>query len=711
MAIVRRAAVVHYLRRMAAGSTAAGLSDAQLLARFAGLREESAFEALVQRHGAMVLGVCRRVARDWHRAEDAFQATFLVLARKAGTLHRPERLAAWLHGVACRTARKARAEATRRTARERQAARGLVTPPPDHLEWSEVRDVLDQEIGRLPARCRAAFVLCYLEGKTNAEAAAILGCPRGSVATLLARARERLRRRLAQRGLAPPAETPPAVPVLLAEATVQAGVAAATGKGIAAATSAAALAEGVLRSMMLSKWKVAGWAVLVAVLAGLGAARTASSGETPGVAEAPALEKRQTVSPPAAAPEDEEEAEASFRTEHFVVVAPSRAVARKVGLAAERLREDLALKWLGRELPPWPDLMPIRITTTTGGIGGASSFAFDQQKIVSQQMHLQGPVEALLQSSLPHEMTHVILAHWARRPVPRWADEGAAVLGEDLRERTRHLRRLAQILADDKMIPLRQLFSLQDFPRDADKLYCEGYSVTAYLVARGGRAKFLEFLRHAFEWGWDRALVSYYDIGDVDQLQRLWLADFRKWALGVVAAPEEPTEQRPPRKKEVQPAPAAAPAASVEPEPPQVHLPAGPGPSQVLVELLEDGRLNVWRPATTYRREEADENHRGPIWVQVQTLARSECRLQDIKVYDMAGRQISRKKLPKLLDGRTVVLTLPAGEAVDPLHLRLDKEGTLLFVLPPPAAVPIPPPVDMVEPPGPPPPEPPSRAP
>jgi RND family efflux transporter MFP subunit len=189
-----------------AASDDGGLSDAELLARFVACRDEAAFELLVWRHRRLVLGVCRRVLRHPQDAEDAFQATFLALARKAGAIRRREALAAWLYRVAWRTALTARSGRARRAAREGPLdGAGAAAPAADSGPTPEQRDVraaVDEEVGRLPPRFQAPVVLCYLEGKTVAEAARQLGCPRGTLASRLARARERLRTRLARRGLA-----------------------------------------------------------------------------------------------------------------------------------------------------------------------------------------------------------------------------------------------------------------------------------------------------------------------------------------------------------------------------------------------------------------------------------------------------------------------------------------------------------------------------
>jgi RNA polymerase sigma factor (sigma-70 family) len=706
MATVHRAAVVHYLRRVTAGTSGADLSDGQLLARFINGREESAFAALVQRHGPMVLGVCRRACGDWHAAEDAFQATFLVLARKASSLRRPERLAAWLHGVAHRTACKARSEAARRLARERQAARPPAAPSCDDLATREVRDILDEEIGRLPARNRIAVVLCYLEGKTNAEAAAILGCSRGSVATLLARARERLRRRLGQRGLAAAAGHGPLnVPALLAGSTVRAVVASVCGQGTQAATTAAALAEGVVRGMMLSKWKIAGTILLLTALAATGVGVTASrGGQVPAaVAEAQPPLERQTVAPPPVAPrevEEDEEDDRSViaRTEHFVVTARSRKVAVAIGLAAERLRKELAVLWLGKELPKWPDLLPIQVKTTSGGIGGATSFSFDKGNVLSQHMNLEGPLDALLQSSLPHEMTHVILAHAAGWPLPRWADEGAALLSESEAQRTRHLRIMAKVLDEERLIGLKKLFMLKDYPKDVMVLYAEGLSVVGYLVERGGRAKFLGFLKDGMEMGWDEALSKHYDIATVGDLEREWLAQLRKQLADKVPPPAGtlPRAQPQPLDRHTE---ATSPitrgqAIDVVPQAQRLALPPGAGPIQALAELRKDGQLKVWRAAMSYRSQAIDSGGRlTSIYVPVTSFTKSSYPLEEVKGYDMQGKRIAWKKLRDLLKEQTLVLLAPNGSPVDPLHLRLYKEGTILLVVPeeecaPPVATP-----------------------
>jgi RNA polymerase sigma factor (sigma-70 family) len=225
-------------------------ADAELLKEFAARQDESAFESLVARHGPMVQGVCRRILGDVHEAEDAFQAVFLVLVRKSGSIRKPELLANWLYGVACRIARKARIRAIRKENRERQAGKMPTQDQLLDLEWAELKAVLDDELSQMPERYRAPLVLCYLRGQTNAQAAAQLGWPTGSISERLARAREMLRKRLNRRGLTLSAgllalllsqkAASAAVSPLLIQATVQAGLA------YAAKTTAGASASAVV---------------------------------------------------------------------------------------------------------------------------------------------------------------------------------------------------------------------------------------------------------------------------------------------------------------------------------------------------------------------------------------------------------------------------------------------------------------------------------
>jgi RNA polymerase sigma factor (sigma-70 family) len=259
-------AVLRHLRRAALLHNGAGLTDGQLLERFLAEREEAAFEALVLRHAAMVLCVCRRVLRNEDDAEDAFQATFLVLVRKAGSIKPRELVGHWLYGVAYRTAVRARALDARRRMKER-AMPTVRSPGNDDLD--ELLPLLDDELSRLPEKYRVPIVLCDLEGKSRKDVANTLGWPEGTLSGRLARARALLGKRLARRGVVLPAAgllsalgvgaVAHAAPPALVTATTRAAMVVATGRALTAglvSASVLALSEGVLKTMLLSKLKV-----------------------------------------------------------------------------------------------------------------------------------------------------------------------------------------------------------------------------------------------------------------------------------------------------------------------------------------------------------------------------------------------------------------------------------------------------------------------
>jgi RNA polymerase sigma factor (sigma-70 family) len=273
--------VLHYLRGLFGGAPAAR-TDRDLLSAF--IRgDEAAFAALVERHGPLVWGVCRRLLRQEQDAEDAFQATFLVLARKAGSVGWREDVGNWLYAVALRVARRARARAERQRRRESEALMSSETPAADGPD-GELAGIVDEEVGRLPDKYRRPVVLCFLQGKTYGEAARLLGWPEGTVAGRLARAKEMLRRRLTRRGLALPAGaalvvTGAAVPTALAQSTLRAAIAFAAGARLASVP--AALAEEVLRTMFFSKWKVAAALLLALAAVGTGWGVLARDGSEP----------------------------------------------------------------------------------------------------------------------------------------------------------------------------------------------------------------------------------------------------------------------------------------------------------------------------------------------------------------------------------------------------------------------------------------------
>jgi RNA polymerase sigma factor (sigma-70 family) len=268
--------LLSHLRDLAAPPGA--VADAQLLERFAARGEEAAFSQLVRRHGAMVLGVCRRLLRQEPDVEDAFQATFLVLARRAAAIRKTGSLGSWLHGVAWRVAMRARADTARRAVREQSCPATARADHSEEVSWAEVRAILDEELARLPARYRAPLVQCYLEGQTQDEAARQLGWSPRTLRRRLGRARDLLRARLEGRGLALAAglltvavAERVGVPDALAGSVTRAAVLIAAARPTAGAVSAAAvrLAEGALQGTLLSRLgAIAATLLIILTLAG-----------------------------------------------------------------------------------------------------------------------------------------------------------------------------------------------------------------------------------------------------------------------------------------------------------------------------------------------------------------------------------------------------------------------------------------------------------
>src|SRR5262245_31883896 len=287
--------LLQYIQRLAGRDAAAGRSDAELLRRFLGEGDEAAFTALVQRHGAMVWQVCISALGQPEDAEDVFQATFLVLARKAGSVRKPEALASWLHGVALCLARKMRGRNLRRGVGKGEALDRIPARPIEDLTWRELRRVLHEELGRLPEKNRLPILLCHLEGQTQDEAARALGWSLGRLRGRLIKGRELLRARLARRGLAP------AVPLLAAALfSSEAGAAPAEsvvdalGKSVAAlarhqagpAAGPLALAEEFIRESALFRAKVA-LTLAVSLLSLIGVLSAATPGSPPSAGKPP----------------------------------------------------------------------------------------------------------------------------------------------------------------------------------------------------------------------------------------------------------------------------------------------------------------------------------------------------------------------------------------------------------------------------------------
>lgn len=223
--------------------------------------------------------------------------------------------------------------------------------------------------------------------------------------------------------------------------------------------------------------------------------------------------------------------EGTHETANFIVHAPNQEMAEQIGQAAEDYRHELAILWLGEPLPGnWSSKCPITVRVGQIGAGGATNFKFSNGEVFGWNMNIQGSMERILDSVLPHEVTHTILACHFRRPLPRWADEGAATLVETECERRRQVMMLNEVVNSSDRIPLRELLAMMEYPEDMQQtllLYAEGYSLAEFLVQQkgeeNGRAIYLSFIATALEKGWETAFSQHYDFTGIQEVESEWL--------------------------------------------------------------------------------------------------------------------------------------------------------------------------------------------
>ncbi|SFJ06005.1 hypothetical protein [Planctomicrobium piriforme] len=219
---------------------------------------------------------------------------------------------------------------------------------------------------------------------------------------------------------------------------------------------------------------------------------------------------------------------ATHTTTNFVVTAPSDDIARRVANCAEYWRRELALQWLEEPLPNWFRPCPISVKVGQIGAGGQTTFTFENGEVFGWKMQVQGTLERILDSVIPHEVNHTIFASYFRRPLPRWADEGAATLFEHESEQARQNHLLNQVFNTSRKIPLKNLLAIREYPEDMQDvltLYAEGYSLAGFLVgSKGeqGRKTYLKFLDDAHKIGWDKSIARHYGYNSVDELEQRW---------------------------------------------------------------------------------------------------------------------------------------------------------------------------------------------
>ncbi len=217
---------------------------------------------------------------------------------------------------------------------------------------------------------------------------------------------------------------------------------------------------------------------------------------------------------------------ASYRTPNFVINTASPQLAERFGKAAEEYRKELAASWLGKEMPEWSAPCPITVHVGENlGAGGETSFVFDRGEVFGWRMTIQGPADRILDSVLPHEITHMVFASHFRRPLPRWADEGAASSVEHDSEKRKHQRMLQKFLRTGRGIAFNRMFAMTEYPRDVMPLYAQGYTVAEFLIQRGGRRKFVNYVSDGLRDNyWSRATKKHYGIENLGALQNAWLA-------------------------------------------------------------------------------------------------------------------------------------------------------------------------------------------
>jgi hypothetical protein len=219
---------------------------------------------------------------------------------------------------------------------------------------------------------------------------------------------------------------------------------------------------------------------------------------------------------------------ATFKTANFVVTAPDGETAQKVAKCAEVWREDLALLWLGKELPIWFKPCPIEVKVGQIGAGGSTTFTFDNGEVFGWKMKVQGSLERILDSVIPHEVNHTIFASHFRRPLPRWADEGAATLFEHSSEQARQIDTLNRVMKTQRRIPLQRLLTIREYPSDMQDvltLYAEGFSLASFLVGQKGekgRKVYLKFLEDANRMNWTKAIHKHYGFENIQSLEKDW---------------------------------------------------------------------------------------------------------------------------------------------------------------------------------------------
>ncbi|QEG32139.1 ECF RNA polymerase sigma factor SigE [Gemmata obscuriglobus] len=544
-------------------------ADGVLLEQFAAHRDQDAFAELVRRYGPEVYRTCRQLVGTAD-ADDAFQATFLVLAARPRAAAATGSVAGWLIGVARRVSCQVR-RSVRRRSRHEAAAAGRRPPAAPAAEPTDRDGVLAEEIARLPDALRAALVECLLRERPQDQVAADLGCTPRTLRRRLERARDLLRGRLVRRGVAPAVAIAMAggggraapLPAGLAERTV------AVALDFLAGTEArpAALAKGAVKAMMAQtvyRWVAAAAVAFVAVGIGLGGA------------SAPPARPEQSD-----APKPKAHLQPFFEPGAGSVSGPTPGAIRAVAAEAEFLRSELTALWFGPDKRPgreWkvaalgaregnpvmpPNADDIRVMYWTGGAeGSATQLEFGGGKMTRAWVDLSGALEPVIDDQLPQEMTRVVFAEQLGAALPWWANEGLPLLATSPRRQARADARCREGLNQGRGIRLRALFALAEAPRDAEVATAQAHSVGRFLLVRPdaggeyrGRAAIGDLLRLGAKDGWDKAVKEVYGLRDVPALEAAWIEwmKSRKSDLRPAAPPGGRFESLPPAPPTIPP--------------------------------------------------------------------------------------------------------------------------------------------------------------
>lgn len=290
---------------------------------------------------------------------------------------------------------------------------------------------------------------------------------------------------------------------------------------------------------------------------------------------------------------------ASYRSPNFIIEAPTPQMATEIGQAAEKFRRELAVEWTGKEMPNWAQ--PCTVTAHVAenlGAGGATSFEFHNGEVFGWRMTIQGSLERILDSVLPHEVNHTIFATHFRQPLPRWADEGACTTVEHASERAKQHKMLIEFLHTNRGIAFSRMFAMREYPHDVMPLYSQGYSLARFLLEQGGKRKFLEYLADGLrDDNWSRATQQHYKFDSLLALQNNWLEWVRKGSPALSTPADTPAlvaVSEPPARRRSRPeanlihrggAAEGAQVAAYESEGPSVYDVAAtsplPGPGEV----------------------------------------------------------------------------------------------------------------------------------